>query len=217
MKTIILPITAGRLLRYVSWISVLLLWLQTAAGADFAVTSPGFFFSFTSNSVPISGQNPTITLVRGRTYTFALNTTPNFHPFLIATALGSATAPPGVTGNNGSSSGTITYSVPTNAVDCVYYCTIHFFQGQIHMIDAATPLLPPAVNIIGLTVGTNLTVTTAQTTTNGFSFIPQANTNLAMTNWFALTVLSNRFSNGTNEIFCGRPPGTNVFLRIRIQ
>jgi hypothetical protein len=217
MQTIKLPIPAGQLLRNVFWIPALLLWLQTAAGADFAVTSPGFFFGFTSNSVPISGQNPTITLVRGRTYTFALSTTPNFHPFMIATTLGSTTAPPGVTGNNDSSNGTITYSVPTNATDCAYYCTIHFFGGQIHMIDAAAPPSPPAVNIIGLTVDTNLTVTTSQATTNGFSFIPQANTNLAMTNWFALTVLSNRFSNGTNEIFCGRPPGTNVFLRIRIQ
>lgn len=82
------------------------------------------------------------------------------------------------------------------------------------MIDAPTP---PTVNIIGLTVGPNITLTTSQTTTNGFSFIPEASTNLATTNWFALTVQSNRFNNGVNEIFCGKPPGTNVFFRIRIQ
>lgn len=215
MKNSTLPIPAGELLWNASLISALLLCLQTAAGADFSVTSPGFFFNFTSNSVPISGSNPTITLVRGRTYTFALSTTPNFHPFAIATSLGGP-APAGVSGNNGGSSGTITFAVPANATDCLYYCTVHFFSGTIHMVDATTPT-PPAVDIIGLTVNTNITLTTSQATTNGFSFIPEANTNLATTNWFALTVQSNRFSNGTNEIFCGKPPGTNVFFRIRIQ
>ena len=183
--------------------------LNAWATADFTVTTPGNQYAYMINTL---NANPTITLIRGKSYTFALNTSSD-HPFAIATAVGGS-APTGVSGNNGSSTGTITFSVPQNAADCVYYCTFHLFSGQIHMIDAPTP---PTVNIIGLTVGPNITLTTSQTTTNGFSFIPEASTNLATTNWFALTVQSNRFNNGVNEIFCGKPPGTNVFFRIRIQ
>jgi hypothetical protein len=176
-----------------------------AAAADFSVTTPNDQFAYVINGL---NNNPAITLVRGKTYTFAISTNPD-HPFVIGTAVGFP-APPGVSGNP-TSSGTITFKVPTNAPDCAYYCLIHDFSGPIHMID------PPTVNIVGLSIGTNLTLTTIQASTNGFSFIPEASTDLATTNWFALTVQSTRFANGTNEIFCGRPPGTNVFLRIRIE
>jgi hypothetical protein len=190
---------------------LLLTWLSCAFGraADFSVTSPGSFYSFNG-----SGQNPTITLIRGRTYTFALSTAGS-HPFRIATsASNGAPAPAGVTGNNNSSSGTITFAVPINAPNCSYYCTVHFFGGTIQMIDPPTP---PVVNLLSLTVSSNLVLKTAQVTTNGFTFIPEATTNLTETNWFALTVNSNRFANGTNEIFCGKPDATNAFFRIRIQ
>ncbi len=71
-----------------------------AGGADFTVTSPGFFYA-------ISGQqpNPTLTLVRGRTYTFSIAASA-VHPFKILSA--------GVQ-NNDISSGTITFTVPTTA------------------------------------------------------------------------------------------------------
>jgi len=179
------------------------------AAADFSVTTPGDQFAYIINGL---NNNPTITLVRGKTYTFSINTNPD-HPFSIGTALGFP-APPGVSGANGASSGLITFKVPTNAQDCVYYCVIHDFGGQIHMIDSG----PPAVNIVGLSVSdTNLTLTTTLASTNGFAFTPEATTDLGSTNWFALTVQSNRFANGTNEIFCGRPPGPRFCLRIRIQ
>jgi hypothetical protein len=184
--------------------------------ADFNVTTPNNQFSYLINGM---NNNPTITLVRGSTYTFAINTAGD-HPFAIATQVNQG-APPGVSGANGSSSGTITFKVPANAPDCIYYCTIHKFSGNIHMINPVTtpppPASPPTVNIVGITVGQNILLKTAQATTNGFQFIPEANANLASTNWFALTVQSNRFSNGTNEIFCGKPEGTNLFLRVRIR
>ena len=70
--------------------------------ADFNVTSPSVF------AINGTGGDPTITLVRGRTYTFAVSTASN-HPFRIATsASNGAPAPAGVTGANGASSGTIT-------------------------------------------------------------------------------------------------------------
>jgi hypothetical protein len=186
-----------------------LLAAQAAPGADFTVTTPNNQFSYVINGV---SSDPTITLIRGHTYTFAVSTSSD-HPFAIGTSVGGP-PPAGVSGDNGSISGTITFNVPTNAVDCFYYCTVHFFKGQIKMIDAPSP---PVVKLVGLAVGTNVVLTATQSTTNGFSFIPQASTNLATTNWFALTVQSSSFANGTNEIICGRPPGNAAFFRILIQ
>jgi hypothetical protein len=176
--------------------------------ADFTVTSPGFFFSFNG-----TGSNPTITLMRGRTYTFALNTSPGFHPFAIGTSV-FGPAPAGVSGANGGSSGTITFAVPLDATDCVYYCTFHSFGGNIVMVD---PPAPPKIEIVGLTVGTNLTLTATLAATNGLTLIPEFSTNLLSTNWFALTVQTNRFAAGTNEAICGKPPGDQVFVRVRAQ
>jgi hypothetical protein len=182
---------------------------SSVLAVDFNVTTPNDQFAYNINGM---NGNPAITLVRGNTYTFAIDTSFD-HPFAIGVSLGDV-APPGVTGANGASSGTITYQVPLDAPDCVYYCVVHDFSGDIHMID---PAKSPLVNIVSLGIGTNIVLTTTQATTNGFAFIPEASTNLATTNWFNLTVRSNRFANGTNEIFCGRPPGTNAFFRIRIE
>jgi len=179
-----------------------------AQAADFNVTSPGFFFSFNG-----TGSNPTITLERGKTYTFALNTTPGFHPFSIGTSV-FGPAPAGVSGSNGGSSGTITFAVPLNAVNCVYYCTFHGFGGGIVMVN---PPAPPTIRIVALKVDTNLTLTATLAATNGLTLVPEFSTNLLATNWFALTVQTNRFANGTNEAICGKPPGDQVFVRLRAQ
>jgi hypothetical protein len=200
--------------QWIAWVGILLggLCNHSTFGADFTVTTPNNQFSYNINGM---SRNPTITLVRGRTYTFSLNTAGD-HPFAFGTGIGDP-APAGVTGANGLSTGTITFKVPSNAQDCVYYCVVHDFSGQVHMIDPVQPTPPPTVTIVGLTLGTNLALRTAQATTNGFAFIPEANTEPGTTNWFALTVQTSRFANGTNEIFCGKPPGTNALLRIRIR
>ena len=177
-----------------------------AGAADFTVLTPDGQFSFQING---ASGNPTLTLQRGSTYTFAVNTS-SFHPFVIGTSVFGAT-PGGVSGNN-TFLGTVTYVVPTNAVNCVYYCDFHGFFGDILMVD---PPVPPPFQIVGLAVGDNLTL--RYTGTNTFTYTPEFSTNLATTNWFALTVQSNRFLPGTNEAICGKPSGSNVFLRIRAR
>jgi hypothetical protein len=82
-------------------------------------------------------SNPDLTLCRGSTYVFALNT-PG-HPFYIKSVQGSGTAnayDTGVTGN-GSTSGTLTFIVPSNAPDTLYYnCAIHaVMTGTIHVMN----------------------------------------------------------------------------------
>ena len=172
---------------------------QAASAADFTVTSPGFFYAING-----SQPNPTLTLVRGRTYTFAVSSASD-HPFFINS--------PGVQNNN-TFQGTITYTVPNVASNYNYLCSIHGFGAQILTV-APTPPAPPTIRILSLSVSNSLVVTS--TGTNGWNVIPEFSTNHATTNWFALSVLSNRFLNGTNETFCGRPPGGSSFIRIRSQ
>jgi len=172
---------------------------QAVFAADFNVTSPGFFYAINGNQ-----PNPTLTLVRGRTYTFAVNSS-STHPFEILS--------PGVVNNN-ISQGTITYTVPNIASNYAYICSIHFFGGQIVTV-APPPPPPPPIHILSLAVSNNVVL--RSTGTNGWSVNPEYSTNLTTTNWFALSILSNSFLNGINETICGRPPGSNVFLRIRSQ
>jgi hypothetical protein len=178
------------------WLLFGCLAAPAALGADFNVTSPGSFYAINGTQ-----PNPTLTLFRGETYTFAI-TTASLHPFRI-------NSPVGTTTGNNTSSGTITFRVPTNAANYSYSCSIHGFGGTI----ATVP--PPDIRIVKMDVGTDLVL--RSTGTNNWILTPQFSTNLGGTNWFALTVQSNRFLNGTNETFCGRPPGTNVFIRVRAQ
>ena len=192
-------LSALRLSRIGAASIVSLLFSQAVLAADFSVTSPGFFYAINGNQ-----PNPTITLVRGQTYTFAINTDSS-HPFEILS--------PGVLNNN-ISKGVITYTVPSVASNYNYICSIHFFGAQIITV-AATPPPPPVIRILSLTVSSNVVL--RSTGTNGWSVNPEFSTNLNTTNWFALSVLSNSFQKGVNETFCGRPPGPNVFIRIRSQ
>jgi hypothetical protein len=100
--------------------AIVTIGVQAPAGGQFTVTSPGFFYSFAG----LSGQNPQLTLVRGGTYTFKINTS-SIHPFEILFA------PPGSVIKNNISSGTITFNVPTAAANYRYHCSIHLFGNTI--------------------------------------------------------------------------------------
>lgn len=97
-----------------------------------AVTNAG------ASSYTIDGvTNPTLELVRGRTYEFAVLAVG--HPFWIKTV---ATTGPGnaynngVT-NNGTQSGLLTFTVPLDAPSTLYYiCQFHFgMRGAINITD----------------------------------------------------------------------------------
>jgi hypothetical protein len=84
-----------------------------------------------------NSNNPNFTFRRGNTYTFIINT-PN-HPFYINTAQGTGTSSTynsGVTGN-GATTDTITFTVPADAPDTLYYnCEYHsYMSGIITVID----------------------------------------------------------------------------------
>lgn len=85
-------------------------------------------------------QNPELELVRGRTYEFNVDT-PG-HPFLIKTNQSTGTGDTyddGVT-NNGAATGTITFTVPQDAPDVLFYnCEFHgSMTGRIRIVDEDT-------------------------------------------------------------------------------
>ena len=175
-----------------------ILTVNALAAADFSVTSPGYYYSINSK-----GPNPTITLIRGKTYTFAINSS-SIHPFEIQSS--------GVSNNN-INQGTLTFTVPNVASNYHYICSIHEFGGVIQTVAPPTPPAPTKIRIVSLTVGTNLVM--RSTGTNTWSVVPEYATNLVATNWFALHVITNRFLSGTNETICGLPPADGALLRIR--
>jgi hypothetical protein len=95
--------------------------VQPSNEVDFTVTSPGFFYVFTG----VAGQNPPLTLTRGRTYRFRINTAAA-HPFEILDA------PPGSVTNNNISNGILTFAVPAGQGVYQYHCSLHDFGNDIN-------------------------------------------------------------------------------------
>ena len=82
--------------------------------------------------------NPTLTLVRGNTYIFSLSLT-GIYPFYIKTvaSLGNINTYDNGVLRNGASTGSITFTVPQDAPDTLYYCNSLEFnmRGQINVVD----------------------------------------------------------------------------------
>ena len=119
---------------------VTLLAAGSLRAADFTVTPVGFS-AYRINNV----DNPTLTLTRGTTYTFAINAFG--HPFWIKTAAVTGTGSAFNTGvtNNGIDSGTITFVVPVSAPNTLFYnCEFHpLMTGTLNIVNqvAVVPLL----------------------------------------------------------------------------
>lgn len=83
-------------------------------------------------------DNPTLTLVRGNTYVFTL--TLNEYRFYIKTdpTLGTTNQYTNGVTNNGAITGRVTFTVPQDAPDTLYYCNdlIRNLQGQINIVNA---------------------------------------------------------------------------------
>lgn len=103
-------------------------------GLDVAASTQATNFNVTNNGltnyVVDGAANPTLTLNQGSTYTFTVNATG--HPFFIKTArvTGSGSQfTSGVT-NNGVQVGTVTFVVPLDAPDPLFYqCGVHSAMG----------------------------------------------------------------------------------------
>jgi hypothetical protein len=150
-------------------------------GADFSVVNSGF------TAYVINGtNNPNLTLVRGRTYTFDILAIG--HPFWIKTnrVTGATSAYTNGVAGNGTASGTLTFAVPTNAPGSLFYsCQIHAAMSGFLVITNPPPPPPSAVltNLTRLANG-NLQFTVAGNA--GATYQVLASTNVASTNWVAV-------------------------------
>ena len=106
-------------------------WTLTANGSsDYIFSGDGF---------PTSQNDPTLYLMRGQTYKFVNNT--GAHPFRIqstgATSGGGTQYNSGVTNQDAGNGDTLTFVVPMDAPDTLYYqCTSHsLMQGTITVVS----------------------------------------------------------------------------------
>jgi plastocyanin len=129
---------------------VVLLTSKAALAANFTVTAPDM------TAYVINGQpNPPLTLNAGQTYTFAINSG-TMHPFYIKMVQGAGTGDQYSTGvtNNGATSGTLTFAVPTNAPATLFYdCSNHSaMTGTITVVTPAPATGPLALAMLALTL-----------------------------------------------------------------
>ena len=129
-------------------------WTLTANGSsDYVFSGDGF---------PTNQNDPTLYLIRGQTYKFVNNT--GGHPFRIqstvAQAGGGTQYNSGVTNNDAGNGVTLTFVVPMNAPDTLYYqCTAH-------------PAMTGTINVLtqgggtGLSTRSTFTATTASLANN---------------------------------------------------
>lgn len=174
-----------------------------SATNQFSVGNSGF------SSYLINGSaNPNLTLVRGFTYTFQVSA--SGHPFWIKTVQGNGTGnafTTGVTGN-GTSIGTVQFTVPTNAPSLLYYnCQFHPpMTGELNIVD------PPEVIITQFVAGSSILI--ASTGSDTLNVGVETSSDLTGGAWSPLAITGNVFANGTNITQIAMPPGTPVFFRV---
>ena len=117
-------------------------------GITYNVTSSSGAYSFAGT------RNPIITVTRGSTYRFGMNA--DGHPFFIQTTSGAFNSNSVYTNgveNGGASVGLITWVVPENAPDNLYYaCSNHgTMNGKINVVDPAPKpsLIIPGQGFLG--------------------------------------------------------------------
>lgn len=104
---------------------------------NYDVTNNGTVSYIFNGNGQNDAENPELTLERGKTYTFTVNA--SGHPFYIKSVQGNTTADAyesGVTGN-GTENGTVTFEVPMDAPDTLYYnCQFHSaMTGVLNIVD----------------------------------------------------------------------------------
>ena len=114
--------------QWVDIASPLVWWdLGSNGASDFTFSGPGF---------PTTANDPTLYVSRGFTYVFDNTANGTAHPFRIQSTQGlSGTAY--TTGQSGSTTGVLYWTVPMNAPNVLYYqCTIHAsMQGTINVVN----------------------------------------------------------------------------------
>jgi len=98
-------------------------------------------YTFTGDGLTGAVNDPTLYLLRGKTYNFVNGNSSGAHPFRIQTTVNGSAGTEyntGVTNNGGAGGSTIVFKVPHAAPDVLYYqCTSHGSMGGILYITGA--------------------------------------------------------------------------------
>lgn len=131
---------------------------------EFGVTNNGA--SAYTFSGAATGDNPTITLQRGKTYRFDVNA--SGHPFAIRVSNGGSAYTNGIENAN-AQVGAIYFTVPDDApATLVYQCTVHSgMVGTINIIDKIVP--GHIIQTVTVTSSSAVTTTSASLTAFGLS------------------------------------------------
>ncbi len=181
-----------------------------------AVGVNGFAYTFSGSA----GANPTIPLFRGVTYIF--NVSALGHPFFIKSNFsdGSANAYNSGVVNNGAQSGTITFVVPQDAPNQLFYnCSIHSSFGMRGTLNIVNPPVPPTGEIVLVELSPT-GVTMKSLGAANWRAVPEYSSNLVEGAWTPVSTFTNVLANGTNTITFSRLDpicGPNVFLRVKNQ
>ena len=99
-------------------------------------------YTFTGEGLTGAVNDPTLYLIRGKTYRFVNGNSGGAHPFRIQTTVNGSAGTEyntGVTNNGGAGGSTIVFEVPHDAPDVLYYqCTSHGSMGGVFQIVGAT-------------------------------------------------------------------------------
>ena len=99
-------------------------------------------YTFTGEGLTGAVNDPTLYLIRGKTYRFVNGNSAGAHPFRIQTTVNGSAGTEyntGVTNNGGAGGSTIVFEVPHDAPDVLYYqCTSHGSMGGAFQIVGAT-------------------------------------------------------------------------------
>ena len=138
-------------------------WTLTAPNSDHYV--------FSGDGFPSSQNDPTLYLMRGQTYKF-VNNTGTTHPFRIQTDGptngGGNSYNDGITNNDANNGDTLTFVVPMDAPDTLYYqCTAHTDMfGTINILTQGAPARRTASGTtasIANNTAANITIAAAKT------------------------------------------------------
>lgn len=157
-----------------------------------------------------TGNNPTITLQRGKTYKFNLNA--SGHPFRIQSTTGtSGTLVTNGVENNTAQVGTIYYTVPDGAPDTLYYqCQFHSaMNGTINVIDKIVP--GHAIQIVTNT--STSTVNTSSTSPSDLitaSITPQSTSSVIHIEGYVSRMQVSASSNAYASLYITDPGGSNL-------
>ena len=110
---------------------------ENPSATSFNVTNTGTTAYIFNGGSFSNANNPELTLKRGETYEFVINA--SGHPFFIKTAQGNTNANAYSNGvsNNGAQQGTLTFTVPADAPDTLFYnCQFHSsMTAKINITD----------------------------------------------------------------------------------